>query len=133
LIAAALLALSSAARADGALSIGFSGDIARDGIAYGYANDLDKDAAVERALANCRGFKDAPKMAAICKLVTTFRNECIAVAQDFKTGTLGFGLAFGPTKEITEQRALALCQVSAGQGRVDQCKPDKSACDGEKK
>lgn len=135
LIAAAFAAILASPRAfaEGALAIGSSGDIAKDGIAYGYSNDVEKaDAAAEKALAGCGGFKDAPKMAAICKLVTTFRNECIAVAQDFQNGTPGFAIAFGPTKAAAEERALALCRLTAGHDRMGECKSDKSACDGVK-
>src|SRR4029079_9207243 len=54
LIAAAFAAIlaSPRASAEGALAIGSSGDIAKDGIAYGYSNDVEKaDAAAEKALA----------------------------------------------------------------------------------
>jgi hypothetical protein len=118
------------ARAEGALAAGFSGDIVKDGISYGYSVNNEKpDAAVEKALNECRVGKNAPKMAASCKLVTTFKNECIAVAWDPKPGTPGMGIAFGHDKAAAEQRALAFCKISAGTDRQDACQIDKSICD----
>ena len=128
--AAAAISFCSSAQAEGALAAGFSGDIVKDGISYGYSvNNEKSDAAVERALNECRVGKNAPKMAAACKLVTTFKNECIAVAWDPKPGTPGMGIAFGRDKAGAEQRALAFCKITAGADRQDACQIDKSICD----
>ena len=129
-VAAAVISFGSCAQAEGALAAGFSGDIVKDGISYGYSVNSEKpDEAVEKALNECRVGKNAPKMAASCKLVTTFKNECVAVAWDPKPGTPGMGIAFGRDKAAAEQRALAFCKISAGADRQDACQIDKSACD----
>ncbi len=118
------------ALAEGAFSLGFSGDIAKDGISYGYSVNNDKsEVAVEKSLSECRVGKNAPKMAALCKLVTTFRNECTAVAWDPKPGTPGMGIGFAATQAGAEERALAFCRMTVGAGRTNECKVDKSICD----
>jgi hypothetical protein len=114
-LAAAVIACAPRAQAEGALALGSSGDIAKDGVSYGYSTNHATTAdAVENALTECRGGKNAPKMAAICKLVTTFKNECIAIAWDPQPGTPGMGIAFAPDKIGAEARALELCKMTAG-------------------
>jgi hypothetical protein len=129
-LAAAVIFSAAAARAEGAFSLGYSGDIARDGIAYGYSVNNEKaDMAAERSLAECRSGRKAPRMASVCKFVTAFKNECSAVAWDPTPGTPGIGVGFASTQSSAEERALVLCKVTAGAGRGDQCKVNKSICD----
>ena len=129
--AAAAFSFAPGAAAEGAFALGSSGDIAKDGVSYGYStNNATTSEAVENAMKECRVGKNAPKMAAICKLVTTFKNECVAVAWDPKPGTPGMGVAFAPDKANAEARAMELCKMSSGVGRQDVCVVDKSRCDG---
>ena len=131
-LAAAVIAFAPDARAEGAFALGSSGDIAKDGVSYGNSTNHATTAdAVESALNECRVGKNAPKMAAICKLVTTFKNECIAIAWDPKPGTPGMGIAFAPDKSNAETRALELCKMTAGTDRRTSCVVDKSRCDGQ--
>jgi hypothetical protein len=131
-LAAAVIVLAPGAWAEGAFALGSSGDIARDGVSYGYStNNATTSEAVENAMKECRVGKNAPKMAAICKVLTTFRNECVAVAWDPKPGTPGMGIAFAPDKASAEVRAMELCKMSAGSDRQTACIVDKSRCDGQ--
>ena len=131
-LAAATLSFEPDVRAEGAFALGSSGDIAKDGVSYGYStNNATSSEAVENALKECRVGKNAPKMAAICKLITTFKNECVAIAWDPKPGTPGMGIAFAPDKANAEARAMELCKMSSGTERQTACVVDKSRCDGQ--
>jgi hypothetical protein len=130
----ALIAVAAAAnapaRADGALAVGSTSDVAKDGIAVGTSiNYKTADEAAQAALRRCRDYKPAPKAAAQCRSVGTFRGECYAVSFDPKEGTPGAGWAIAATKELAEQRAIANCQTTAGEGRRDFCRIEESKCD----
>ena len=119
-----------AALAEGAIAIGSSGNFAKDGFAFGGAiNKSSTDEASEQALATCKKYEGAPKMAAICRVVMTFSRECYALAFDPKPGTPGVGWAIADDKVKAEERALKNCEVSAGAGRRDFCKVNQSYCD----
>ncbi len=123
---------SSPGRADGALAVGSTADVAKDGIAIGTSiNYKSADEALEAALKRCRDYKPAPKAAAQCRSVGTFRGECYAVSFDPKAGTPGAGWAIAGTKALAEERALANCQITAGEGRRDFCRIEESKCDEE--
>ena len=127
----AAMAASSPAGADGALAVGSTANVVKDGIAVGTSVNYESaNAAVEAALTRCRGYKPAPKAATLCRSVGTFKNECYAVSFDPKEGTPGAGWAIAPTKELAEERAMAYCQVTAGEDRRDFCKIEESKCDG---
>lgn len=128
--AALTLAMTQAARAEGAIAIGATGDFAKDGFAFGAAvNKPSANEASETALATCRKYEGAPKMAAICKVVFNFSHECYALAFDEKAGTPGVGWAIAPDKETAEDRAQKNCQVMAGPDRQEFCKVNQSYCD----
>lgn len=121
---------SSPAGADGAVAIGSTADVAKDGIAVGTSiNYKTPEAAEEAALTRCRGYKPAPKAAAQCRSVGTFRGECYAVSFDPKEGTPGAGWAIASTKALAEDRAMANCQITAGESRRDFCQIEESKCD----
>jgi hypothetical protein len=124
------LSLTGPAAAEGALAVGASGNVAKDGIALGGAIDkATKQEAIDQALATCRKYDGAPKMAALCRIVATFTRECFATAFDPKAGTPGVGWAIGPDKPTAEERALAACQATAGASRRQFCKASQSYCD----
>ena len=126
------LAAPHAALAEGAIAIGASGDIAKEGFAFGAAiNKSSADDAGQQALATCKKYEGAPKMAAICKVVFHFAHECYALSFDPKAGTPGVGWAIAADKETAEERALKNCQVTAGPDRRDFCKINQSFCDTE--
>ena len=129
-VAGVTLATTSAARADGAIAMGASGDFAKDGFAFGAAvNKASADEASAEALATCKKYDGAPKMAEICRVVFTFKRECYALSFDPDAGTTGIGWAIAADKATAEDRAQKNCQVTAGPERRDQCKIDQSVCD----
>ena len=133
-VLAGLLALAAGpihgARAEGALAVGSTGDITKDGVAYGYSNNKPtREAAKATALEQCRSFQSAPKAAARCEVVATYRGECVAIAMDPQAGTPGFGWAVAADEETAKERALAACKSTAGRARVQYCQHDKSYCD----
>jgi hypothetical protein len=130
LVAVAAVA-TSPALADGALAVGSTADVARDGIAVGTSINYGSPGEAEQAaLKRCKDYKPAPKAAAQCRSVGTFKDECYAVSFDPKEGTPGAGWAMAATKAQAEQRAVANCQITAGEGRRDFCRVEESKCDG---
>ena len=131
LVAVAAVA-ASPTLADGALAVGSTSDVAKDGIAVGTSiNYKTPDEAEQAALKRCKVYKPAPKAAAQCRSVGTFKGECYAVSFDPKEGTPGAGWAIASTKALAEERALANCQITAGEGRRDFCRIEESKCDGQ--
>jgi hypothetical protein len=129
-ICAAVHAITPAALAEGAIAIGASGNFAKDGFAFGGAiNKSSTDEAGQQALATCKKYEGAPKMAAICRVVLTFTRECYALAFDPKPGTPGVGWAISDDKVKAEERAQKNCEATAGAGRRDFCKVNQSYCD----
>jgi len=130
LLATAAVLATSPARADGALAVGSTSDVVRDGIAVGTSiNYKTADEALEAALQRCHDYKAAPKAAALCQSVGTFKGECYAVSFDPKAGTPGAGWAIAPTKALAEERALANCKITAGSVRAEFCRIEESKCD----
>jgi hypothetical protein len=129
-IGAAVAAVTPAARAEGAIAIGASGNFAKDGFAFGGAfNKESTEEASRQALETCRKYEGAPKMAAICRVIMTFSRECYALSFDPKPGTPGVGWAVADDKEKAEERAQKNCEATAGAGRRDFCKVNQSYCD----
>lgn len=130
LTAVATLAASSQAGADGALAIGSTADLAHDGIAVAAAiNFRTPEEATEAALQSCRNFKSAPKAAATCQSVGTFKGQCYAISFDPRRGAPGaVGWAIAATKAQAEEQALAKCKAAAAR-RGDLCKIQESKCD----
>ena len=128
--ACAVAFLASPACADGALAVGSTSDVPKDGIAFGTAvRYKSKAAASNEALSKCHSYQPAPKAAAECRLIGTFKGECWAIAMDPKPGTPGVGWAIAGAKETAEERALEACKATAGTGRIDACAVDSSDCD----
>ncbi len=129
-LVALVAAASSPAGADGALVVGSTSDVAKDGIAIGTSiNYKTPEDAEQAALERCRNYKPAPKAAAQCRSVGTFKGECYAISFDPKDGTPGAGWAIAASKALAEERALANCQITAGEGRRDFCRIEESKCD----
>ena len=74
----------------------------------------------------CREYKAAPKAAAQCITVGTFKGECYAISFDPKPGTPGAGWAIASSKDLAEERAIGNCKVTAGNNRRDYCAGSKS-------
>jgi len=128
--AALLAAAHGTSLAEGAIAVGSSGNFAKDGFAFGGAiNKPTKDAAREQALATCRKYEGAPKMAEVCRVISTFNRECYALSFDPKPGTPGVGWAIAADKATAEERAQAACEATAGASRRSFCKVNQSFCD----
>lgn len=131
-IASMVLAHGSVDRAWawGALAVGSTGNVARDGYAIGFAtNQATEDAAKTTATNNCHDFQGAPKATATCAVVTTFHGQCYAFAEDPEAGTPGVGYAVAADTATAEQKAMDACKATAGPTRVQFCQARKSACD----
>ncbi|MGO4872294.1 MAG: DUF4189 domain-containing protein [Roseiarcus sp.] len=135
----ALFALASAAAllgphpvaAEGALAVGSTGNVVKDGIAMGDGyNYPSTQEAIDRALAECRkqGGAGAGALAA-CMIVATFKGQCDATALDPSAGTPGAGWAIAEDQATAESRAIANCQATAGVNRRQFCKVIHSNCD----
>jgi hypothetical protein len=128
LAATAFAGAAPPARADGAIAIGSTGDVVRDGIAFGQVVDEPKEAASETALQHCRSFK-ARAAAERCKVVVTFSRQCYAVAYDPEPGTPGAGWGVAPDDLEAMQKAVSMCEEAAGPARKGYCQVVRSGCD----
>jgi hypothetical protein len=128
LAAAGLAGVGGRAGADGALAVGTTGDVVRDGIAFGMVIDEPKEQAAETAVTRCRTFQ-ARAAAERCKLVATFAGECFAVAYDPKPGTPGAGWGIGPDQDAANVKAIAMCEETAGPARKGFCQVESGGCD----
>ncbi len=130
-----LLALTMAApaRSEGALALGLPKDVVKQGVAAGYAvNHPNPVSAQEQALKECRTFVMEPQATTkLCKIVSTFRDQCLSIAMDPQAGTPGFGWAIANTKDLAEKDALSRCAATAGRDRDKFCKIDVTKCDGQ--
>ncbi len=131
ILAGLLLAFSpDIVSAEGATAVGTTGNVCRDGIAFGHATGYPtKEAAAVAALQACRKYERAPKAAANCRLVATFSGECSALANDPEPGTPGTGWAIAAQKKTAQERALGACQAMAGAGRARHCAVEGTKCD----
>jgi hypothetical protein len=135
--AAALLILmvtNNACMAAGATALGEPADIAKDGVAiFTQVNAVDSKTAKEQALAGCKGLSNASDTSkALCKVVATFENQCVAQALDPQSGTPGFGWAMASDPKAAREQALSNCRDTAGPTRQDACIVDDRSlwCDG---
>lgn len=117
------------ARAEGAIALGITGDIAADGYSIGInVNSATAQEAGDAALNWCRthGSKVTTDK---CQILTDFHHQCAAEAQDPKPGTPGAGWAIAPDKDTAEKMAMTTCFATAGKDRVGACKIVASVCD----
>jgi hypothetical protein len=128
--AALLFGAGARAWADGALAVGSTGDVVRDGIAFGMVVDVPKEKAADEAVRRCRTFK-AQAAADRCKVVATFSGECFAVAYDPQPGTPGAGWGVGRDQSTAHRNAIAMCEETAGPDRKGFCQVESAGCDGQ--
>ena len=122
------------AGAAGAIAVALPPDVAKGGFSYGFANDKpDVNTASTRALELCQNTKDAandPKLRALCKVVQSYVNQCVAVFMDPEAGTPGVGWSVAADKRTAEAEAMRKCQDTAGADRRAACVLSHSDCDG---
>jgi len=119
--------------AAGAIAIGQPADVAKRGISMGFSTNRDTmDEAKARSMILC---KDSGTVvsSALCSVVATFQDKCVAVAIDPQVGTPGFGWAVADSEGAANNQALSKCRSTAGSTRQDECKITDSYCDGSAK
>ena len=117
------LAVNGRCMAAGAVALGQPSDIVKDGVAiFTFVRASNADIAKEKAMGGCKALphaSDASK--ALCKIVATFENQCVAQAMDPQTGTPGFGWAMARNSRQAREQALSNCRDTAGPTRRDAC------------
>jgi Domain of unknown function (DUF4189) len=117
------------AAAEGAIALGVTGNITKDGYAIGInINSSNEAEAREGAMKYCTTHGSNVARAK-CEIFATFRNQCAAEAEDPQPGTPGAGWALGPDKASAEKMAMMNCLATAGD-RGNFCKVVTSVCDG---
>ena len=120
-----------AAAADGSLAIGLPADVAKSGFAAGFSyNAKTKEDAQKTALEYCKKAAAPKATVALCKVIETFNNRCVALSLDPQVGTPGAGWGLGDDLRAAERAALAKCEATAGPSRRAACKVTQSNCDG---
>ena len=137
LVGGALLlagAASQAGRADAeaALAVGLPADVAKQGLAVGWAvNHASKQAAEAEALRRCREAKEPPQATRdLCRVVERFDDRCVAVALDPDPGTNGVGWAVAPSQDAAEAGAMEDCRRGTDEKRRAACRVILARCDG---
>jgi len=137
LLAGALLLTGAApqadrVRAEAALAVGLPADVAKQGLAIGWAiNHPTQKAAQAEALRRCRELKEPPQATRdLCRIVESFDDRCVAVAVDSDAGTTGVGWAVADSQGAAEGAAMDDCMESAGQKRRNSCRITLARCDG---
>ena len=130
MLSAAILA-SPAVFAHGALAIGQPSSVAQGGVAIGYTWNYDTPGQAEAdALKQCLSFMDAPDSTrALCKIVSTFSHQCLALSLDPATGTEGFGWSVSSTQDVATDAALQECRDSDGPEHAANCQVSAENCD----
>ena len=118
--------------AHGAFALGLPTNIAREGVAIGWAvNYPDEETAKAKAMEHCASSKQAePAVRANCDVVRPFKDACLAIALDREPGTRGFGWAVQPTLEAARKAALAQCIETSTRTREGKCEIVDAGCDG---
>lgn len=122
---------SSAAFAEGALAVGRTSNVAKDGIAIGWATGYASEKLAEDSAMNkCLNFKDAPQRTRKrCQIVNTFKDQCVAISLDPQAGTPGYGYAVRAKMPDAKAEAMSKCRETAG-NRAKHCVDSDSSCDG---
>jgi Domain of unknown function (DUF4189) len=131
------LAVNDRSMAAGAVAVGEPSDISKDGVAiFTYVRADNSSIAKEKALAGCKALPNASSTSkALCKVVATFEDQCVAQALDPEDGTPGFGWAMARNSKQAKEQALSNCRDTAGPTRKDACIVSERSlwCDGSAK
>jgi hypothetical protein len=125
---------SASLLADGALAVGMPDNNPRNGFRYASNSDMSPAEARSDAMARCRASK-YPKTGQACRLIETFKNQCVAVAFNGNPTTpstaVGWGIA--QDSQTAQDRATTMCETMRG-GHGRDCHLDGDAtCDGDAK
>jgi Domain of unknown function (DUF4189) len=124
-------AWSQGAAAEGAMAIGVTGNITKDGYAIGININSSSEAEARDAAMKYCGSHGSDVARAKCEIFATFRDQCAAEAEDPQPGTPGAGWAIAADKAAAEKMAMINCLATAGD-RGSFCKVVTSICDGNK-
>jgi hypothetical protein len=128
------LTVNDRCMAAGAVALGEPADISKDGFAiFTYVRADTSSIAKEKALAGCKALPNASSTSkALCKIVATFEDQCVAQALDPEDGTPGFGWAMARNSKQAKEQALSNCRDTAGPTRKDACVVSERSlwCDG---
>ena len=134
LLAGALLlaGLADRAGAEAALAVGFPDDVAKQGLAVGWAiNHASRKAAEAEALRRCRASKEPPQATRdLCRIVESFDDACVAVAADPEAGTTGIGWAVAKDQDTAREEAMEDCMEGSSEKRRKACRITLARCDG---
>ena len=113
LAAGLFLTLALPVQGEGAFSVSIPEGGLRDGFAYGLANSYPtREIAEERSMAECRRqaqrFGVPPER---CKLVSSYRKQCVSIAFDRTERWAGWAIA--PTAEQAAADAIKACLEGA--------------------
>jgi hypothetical protein len=124
--------LPNRSSADGALAVGMPSNVAKDGLAMGYAFNYEStEKAQEIALKRCREYRDAPQATRdLCRIVEKFAKRCLAVALDPQFGTTGLGWSVSKNQEVAEDQAMEKCVDTSSRKRREFCRVTLTTCDG---
>jgi hypothetical protein len=112
------------------VAIGLPSDVAKNGVSLGLTSNYTEDEAKRRAMANCHDIGSKISKS-LCRVLTTFRDQCATAAIDPQAGTPGFGWSLGENIRDAERKALAKCEETAGPKRRAACVVRiKGTCDG---
>ena len=117
------------AAAEGAMAIGVTGNITKDGYAIGININSSSEAEARDAAMKYCSSHGSDVARAKCEIFATFRNQCAAEAEDPQPGTPGAGWAIAADKAAAEKMAMINCLATAGD-RGSFCKVVTSICDG---
>jgi hypothetical protein len=128
--AAALLPASQAS-GEAALALGLPADVAKQGLAVGWAiNQASRKAAEAEALRRCRELQEAPQATRdLCRIVESFNDRCLAVAVEPEAGTTGIGWAVAKDRDAAEEAAMEDCAENSSRKRGKACRVELVRCD----
>jgi hypothetical protein len=131
------LTVNGRCMATGAVAVGEPADIAKDGVAiFTFVGAKSAEIAKQKALEGCKNVPGASATSrALCKVLATFENQCVAQSLDPESGTPGFGWAMARNARLAKEQALSNCRDTAGPTRQDKCVigPKDLWCDGSAK
>jgi len=106
-----------------AFAAGILDDVAKNGVAAGDTfNSPSRDAAEADALKTCHNSTGgSADSRAVCKVIAHFDKQCLAVSDDPKAGTPGYGWAVADTATAANNQALQHCRDTAGADRAAYC------------
>ena len=114
------------------LAVGLPPDVAKQGIAMGYAlNYATREAAQAEALKRCREFRDAPQTrratcAGSSRISATVAWRSRSIPRSVRPGSAG---PWRRSRQLAEEIAMEKCVDTAGKKRRDFCRITFTRCD----